>query len=123
MTTRHEGITAARAGTGWRAPGEQLGEQVFPAGEYALVVEHGNVFYVQGTPEQLRKFMVRLDEKLQAIESHNDRPLILEDFVADEESDFVCRKCQGVFSPKEYTSLPSMVRIIEKHIEEENASA
>lgn len=119
MSVRYEGA-GGDAGTGWRAPGEQLGEDKLPAGQYALVIEYDEVFYIQDTPERLRNFMIRLDEQLQSIEAHQNRPLILEDFVADEENDFVCRKCDAYFSPKEYISLPSMVRVIEKHIAEDH---
>jgi hypothetical protein len=119
MSVRYEGA-GGDAGTGWRAPGEQLGEDKLPAGQYALVIEYDEVFYIQDTPERLRNFMIRLDEQLQSIENHQDRPLILEDFVADEENDFVCRKCDAFFSPREYISLPSMVRVIEKHIADDH---
>jgi len=49
--------------------------------------------------------------------------LTLDDFVADEENDFICPESDAVFSPKEYNSLASMMDVVKKHIEEEHAEA
>lgn len=70
MSTRYEAAGAESSTTGWAVPGAIVGNDTLPPGQYALMIDHDEVFYIQGNPAQLRDFMVRLDLELQDIEAH-----------------------------------------------------
>lgn len=49
--------------------------------------------------------------------------LTTDDFVADEDNEYICPEGDAVFLPKEYTSLSSMLDKIGKHIGDRHAEA
>lgn len=119
MSTRYEGA-GADTDVDWEKPGDEIGELTLPPGNYALTICYDEVFYIQGTPEELRRFMVRFDEQLQAIEAHSQEPLGYGDIRTDEEGDYICPRCDTYWSPRDQGDLFSLVAEVKAHIDDKH---
>jgi hypothetical protein len=53
MTARYEGAAADRTIVDVLTAGEEIGGDVIPAGQVAVVFSYDEVFYLQGTPKAL----------------------------------------------------------------------
>jgi hypothetical protein len=53
MTTRFEGAAAGDVSFTILRAGEEIGVDVVPEGQIALCFNYDEVFYIQGTPEEL----------------------------------------------------------------------
>jgi hypothetical protein len=116
MSTRYEGADAT-ASVDWEKPGAEIGEDKLGPGTYALVIDYGEVFYIQGSAKDLRRFMVRLDEQLQQIEAHELGPVSFSDITVDEDGDYGCPRCETYFSPRDQEDLNALVLEVTRHIE------
>lgn len=57
MTTRYEGAGAGSVRITVVGPGEEIGADVVPEGQMALAFSYDEVFYVQGTREELSRLL------------------------------------------------------------------
>lgn len=53
MTTRYEGAAADRTTVEVLTAGEEIGDDIIPAGQVAVVFGYDEVFYLQGTAKDL----------------------------------------------------------------------
>jgi hypothetical protein len=120
MSTRYEGVGASSAGTGWESPGAAIGDDTLERGQYALVINYDEVFYIQGTPDELRAFLVRLDERLQNIEAHSTGPVGYGDVTTDEDGDYRCPRCEMYWSPQDQGDLFSLLTEVKAHLDLHN---
>jgi tagatose-1,6-bisphosphate aldolase len=67
MSIRYEGAPATSSIT-VATSGREVGDDIIPDGEVALIINYDEVFYVQGTVEQLRDFITRADKALRRVE-------------------------------------------------------
>lgn len=69
MTTRYEGAGAKDTRITVIPAGEEIGDDVVPEGQIALAFSYDEVFYLQGTPQQVRELLevaldrVKIEEK------------------------------------------------------------
>lgn len=64
MSVRYEGAGARGTSVSITPGGEELGDDVVPEGQMALVFSYDEVFYIQGTAEQLRRLLQRALDKI-----------------------------------------------------------
>lgn len=64
MSVRYEGASARGTSVSIVPAGKELGEDIIPEGQMALVFSYDEVFYIQGTAEQLRKLLQRALDKI-----------------------------------------------------------
>lgn len=57
MSTRYEGAGATDVRVTVYPAGEEIGEDIIPEGQLGLILSYDEVFYVQGTAEELRKLL------------------------------------------------------------------
>ena len=67
MTVRYEGAPATASIT-VAAGGRQVGDEIVPDDQVALIINYDEVFYIQGTVEQVRDFITRADKALRRVE-------------------------------------------------------
>lgn len=120
MSTRYEGASAIYASTGWQRPGTNIGDDTLIAGNYALTINYDEVFYIQGTPDELRTFLVRLDAQLQKIEAHSQGPVTYADVTTDDEGDYTCPRCETYWSPRDQGDLATLLDGISTHLDTHN---
>jgi len=59
MTTRYEGAAAKDVKFTILGAGEEIGVDVVPEGQIALCFNYDEVFYIQGTPEELVRLLAQ----------------------------------------------------------------
>lgn len=74
MTTRFEGAGAKDTSITIHKAGEEIGADVVPEGKIALAFNYDEVFYVQGTPDEVGALLVDALARLEA--SVKSEPLI-----------------------------------------------
>jgi hypothetical protein len=57
VTVRYEGADARHTFPEVLSEGEEIGEDRVPPGQIALAFSYDEVFYLQGTPEQVRRLL------------------------------------------------------------------
>ena len=57
MSVRYEGAGARDVGVSVLQAGEEIGEDIVPEGQIALCFWYDEVFYIVGTPEELKALM------------------------------------------------------------------
>lgn len=67
MSVRYEGAPATSS-ISMAVSGREVGEDVIPDGQVALIINYDEVFYIQGTVAQLRDFITRADRALRRVE-------------------------------------------------------
>ena len=67
MTTKYEGSGATSTRITIHAGGEEIGYDEVPEGHIALAFNYDEVFYVQGTPDEVHKLLV---EAIVKVDSH-----------------------------------------------------
>lgn len=67
MTVRYEGAPATATIT-MATSGRQVGDDIVPDDQVALIINYDEVFYIQGTVEQVRDFITRADKALRRVE-------------------------------------------------------
>lgn len=68
MTTRYEGAGAKDTTITIHQAGEEIGADVVPEGEIALAFNYDEVFYLQGTPDEVRRVLSTARMRLREIE-------------------------------------------------------
>lgn len=64
MSTRYEGAGAEDVRVTIFPAGEEVGMDVIPEGQLGLILNYDEVFYIQGTPDQLRKLLQEALDKI-----------------------------------------------------------
>lgn len=72
MSTRYEGAPATSS-ISMATSGRQVGEDIIPDDQVALIVNYDEVFYIQGTIAQLRDFITRADKALRRVEESQSK--------------------------------------------------
>jgi hypothetical protein len=118
VSTRYEGADAKSVSLDWEKPGAEIGQDQLAPGQYALTIGYGEMFYITGTPEELRDLITGLDiEVVAKIEAHAAKPLTLEDFEPDEDGIYCCPRCETGFEPRDYEDLAGLIASVTLHIE------
>lgn len=73
MTTRYEGAGATDTSVTVLGAGEEIGVDVVPEGQIALCFNYDEVFYIQGTPEEVGRALGRARMAL-ALHAEKERP-------------------------------------------------
>lgn len=72
MSVRYEGAPAT-SGITMAISGRQVGDDIVPDGQVALIINYDEVFYIQGTVEQVRDFITRADKALRRVEESRSK--------------------------------------------------
>lgn len=72
MSVRYEGAPAT-SGITMAISGRQVGDDIVPDGQVALIINYDEVFYIQGTVEQVRDFITRADKALRRVEESQSK--------------------------------------------------
>ena len=67
MTTRYEGAGASTTRITVHKAGEELGVDVIPEGQIALAFNYDEVFYLQGTPVEVRALLTKAERAVESI--------------------------------------------------------
>jgi hypothetical protein len=70
VSIRYEGASASSTTLSAMSPGSAIGEDELEPGQYALVIGYDEVFYVQGTPDELHRFAERVMRQVERMERH-----------------------------------------------------
>ena len=70
MTTRYEGAGARDTRLTIHAGGEEIGYDEVPEGHIALAFNYDEVFYIQGTPDEVHQLLVDAIVKLDRYQAH-----------------------------------------------------
>jgi hypothetical protein len=78
MSTRYEGAGAKDARITVHMPKTLLGEDIIPEGQIALAFNYDEVFYLQGTPAEVRALLIKAERSVESIiqkeKKHHERP-------------------------------------------------
>lgn len=72
MTVRYEGAPATSS-ISMAISGRQVGEDIIPDKQVALIINYDEVFYIQGTIEEVRDFINRADKALRRVEESQSK--------------------------------------------------
>jgi hypothetical protein len=75
MSTRYEGAGAKDTRITIHKAGEEIGDDVVPEGQIALAFNYDEVFYIQGTPVEVRILITRAERAVESIiqmEKHHE---------------------------------------------------
>lgn len=116
MGIRYEAIDARSQGNDWEGPLSEIGDDVLGAGEYAMFLGGDEGVYVWGKPGDLDEWVSDLRARMDSILADSARPLDLGDFLAGEDGDYACPRCEERFEAGQYSTLQDLVNGINVHI-------
>lgn len=67
MTTRYEGAGAKDTRITIHMPETPLGDDVIPAGQMAVAFNYDEVFYIQGTPSEIRDLLFKAERAVESV--------------------------------------------------------
>lgn len=117
MSIRYEAVHASGGDLEWLAPFEFVSDDKLEEGQYAIMLGGDEGVYVYGTVDELKGWRASIIRAHQQIIDHATKPLTFDDFEPDEDGNYPCPRCGGLFEVNDYDTLNGLIVAVTEHLD------